>query len=81
MAVSAFSPPESSCTLWRRLRDDLDAAFERVVLVEQRQAGAAAAEERAEGVLEVPVDGGKGFGEALARRLVDPLDRFRGLRD
>ena len=29
--------------LARRLRDDLDAALERVVLVEQRQAGAAAA--------------------------------------
>ena len=39
--------------LARRLRDDLDAALERVVLVEQREAGAAAAEERAERLLEV----------------------------
>ena len=67
--------------LARRLRDDFDAALERVVLVEEREAGAAAAEERAEGFLEVDVDRGERFGEATARRLVDALDRFAGLRD
>ena len=85
IAVSAFSPPDSSCTLCRRLPggcgDDLDAALERIVFVEQRQAGAAAAEQRAERLLEVRVDGGERLGEALPRRLVDALDRFAGLRD
>ena len=85
MAVSAFSPPESSWTLCSRLPggcgDDLDAALERIVLVEQRQAGAAAAEQRAERLLEVAVDGGERLGEALPRGLVDALDRLAGLRD
>jgi hypothetical protein len=67
--------------LARRLGDDLDAALERIALVEQRQAGAAAAEQRAEGFLKIPVDGGKRLGEAMPRRLVDPLDRLRGLGD
>ena len=67
--------------LARRLGNDLDAALERIGFVEQRQAGASAAEQRAEGRLEVPVDGGKGLGKALPRRLVDALDRFAGLRD
>ena len=67
--------------LARRLRDDFDAALERIVLVEEREAGAAAAEERAEGFLEVDVDRGERFDEAPARRLVDALDRFTGLRD
>src|SRR2546427_3604444 len=62
--------------LARRLRDDFDAALERIVLVEEREAGAAAAEERAEGFLEVDVDRGERVGEATARRLVDALDRF-----
>src|SRR5262245_7961227 len=35
----------------RRLRDDLDAALERIVFVEQREAGAAAAEQGAERLL------------------------------
>jgi len=43
-----------------RLRDDFDAALERIVLVEERQAGAAAAEQRVEALLEVQVDGGEG---------------------
>src|SRR5262245_7356047 len=64
-----------------RLRDDLDAALERIVFVEQREAGAAAAEERAERLLEVAVDGGERLAEPLLRRLVDALDRFGGLRD
>src|SRR5712692_3915881 len=65
----------------RWLRDDLDPALERIVLVEQREAGAAAAEERAEGCLEVQVDRRERVGKAPARRLVDALDRFTGLRD
>src|SRR5439155_23292814 len=64
-----------------RLRDDLDAALERIVLVEQRQPRAPAAEQRAEGLLEVAVDRRERLGEALARRLVDALDRFGRLRD
>src|SRR5262245_40472666 len=64
-----------------RLRDDLDAALERIALVEQREAGAAAAEQRAEHLLEVLVDGGERLAEALAGRLVDALDRFARLRD
>ena len=39
--------------LARRLGDDVDAALELIVLVEQRQAGAAAAEQRRERLLEV----------------------------
>src|SRR5205085_8165762 len=42
-----------------RLRDDFDAAFERIGLVEKRQAGASTAEQRAERFLEIPVDGGE----------------------
>ena len=42
IAVSAFSPPESSITFCRRLPGrlghDVDAALEHVLLVEQRQA-------------------------------------------
>src|SRR5204863_9985295 len=64
-----------------RLGDDLDAALERIGLVEQRQAGAAAAEQRAEGLLEIAIDGRERLGEPLARRFVDALDRFAGLRD
>ena len=60
-----------------RLRDDLDAALERIVLVEQRQAGAAAAEQRAERLLEVAVDRARTpRAKRCARRLVDPLDRL-----
>ena len=44
--------------LARRRGDDVDAALERIVLVEQREAGAAAAEQRAERRLEVRLDGG-----------------------
>src|SRR5262245_26010973 len=43
--------------LARRLRDNLDAAFERIVLVEEGQAGAAAAEQRGKRFLEASVDG------------------------
>src|SRR5262245_31671990 len=50
--------------LARRLRDDLDPALQRIALVEQRQAGAAAAEQCAESLLEIPVDGGERFVEA-----------------
>jgi len=85
IAVSAFSPPESSCTLCRRfagrLRDDLDPALERIVFVEQRQAGAATTEQRAEHVLEVAIDGAERLIESLAGRLVDAGDRLARLRD
>src|SRR5262245_20505835 len=54
-----------------RLGDDLDPALERIGLVEQRQAGAAAAEERAEGFLKVAVDRGERLVEAVAPRLSD----------
>src|SRR6185369_4326508 len=64
-----------------RLGDDLDAALERIVLVEQREPGAPAPEQRAERLLEVPVDGRERLAEALAGRLVDPLDRLSRLRD
>src|SRR5262249_52335207 len=67
--------------LSRRLGDDLDAALERIVLVEQREPGASTAEQRAERLLEVPVDGGERLAETLAGGLVDPLDRLGGLRD
>src|SRR5262249_53590227 len=40
----------------RRLRDDLDAAFKRVVLVEQRQPGATTAKQGAESLLKVVID-------------------------
>ena len=52
-----------------------------IVLVEQRDAGAAAAEQRREGLLEVGVDGGERVAEARVRGLVDALDGFVGLRD
>src|SRR5262249_47024702 len=65
--------------LARRLRDDLYAALERVVLVEERQARPAAAEQRAECLLEIAVDGGKGLRKALPRGLVDPFDGLGGL--
>ena len=65
--------------LARRLGDDLDAALERIGLVEQRQAGAAAAEERAEKILEVAVDRSEGLGKPLSGGLVDALDGFGGL--
>src|SRR5436190_23453345 len=55
--------------LARRRGDDVDAAFERIVLVEQRQTGAAAAEERAEGGLEVLLNRGKRLGKARLARL------------
>jgi hypothetical protein len=81
IAVSAFLAAREQLDalqpLARRLRDDLDAAFERIVLVEQRQAGAAAAEQRAERRLEVAVDRGERLGEALQRRLVDALQSLR----
>src|SRR5439155_17330378 len=67
--------------LARRLGDDLDAALERIVFVEQREAGASTAEQRAERLLEVGVDRRERLAEALARRLVDALDRFARLRD
>src|SRR5207245_6768092 len=67
--------------LARGLRDDLDAALERVGLVEQGQPGAAAAEECAEGLLEVAIDRRKRVGEAPARRLVDAPDGFGRQRD
>src|SRR5213594_4330100 len=65
----------------RRLGDDFDAALERVVLVEQRQPGPAAAKQRAERLLEVSVDGGERLAEALTRRLVDALDGLGRLRN
>ena len=67
--------------LARRLRDDLDAALERIGFVEQRQPGAAATEQRAERLLKIAVDGEERFRETLTRRFVDPPDRFARLRD
>src|SRR5205814_2440130 len=64
-----------------RLSDDFDAALERIGFVEKRQARAAAAEERAERFLEIAIDRRERVGEAVARRFVDPLDRFARLRD
>src|SRR5205807_1646035 len=64
-----------------RRRDDIDAAFEWIALVEQREAGMPAAEQRAEGRLEVLLDGGKRLREARLARLVDPLDGFRRVRN
>jgi hypothetical protein len=85
IAVSAFSPPERSWTfcsrLPGRLRDDVDPALELVVLVEQHEAGAPAAEERRERPLEVRVDGDERLAEALLRRLLDLLDRVAGRGD
>ena len=82
IAVSAFSPPERSCTLWSRLPGgwaiDVDSALELIVLVEQHQPGAPAAEQRAEGALEVLVDRRERLAEALLRGLVDLLDRVVG---
>ena len=84
MAVRAFSPPERSCALEPfagRLRDDLDAALERIVFVEQREAGAAAAEQRAERLLEVLVDRGERVRERWRVVSSIRLDRLAGLRD
>src|SRR6185436_4951671 len=67
--------------LARRLGDDLDAALERIVFVEERQSGAAAAEQRAEHVLEIVIDRREGLDEARARGLVDALDRLARLGD
>src|SRR5438094_903423 len=63
------------------LRDDLDAALERIGFVEQRQPGAAATEQRAERLLKIAIDGEERFRETLTRRFVDPPDRFARLRD
>src|SRR5262249_44822346 len=64
-----------------RLRNDFDAALERVVLVEERQACASPPEQSAEGLLKVDVDSRECFGKALTRHLVDALYRPRCLRD
>src|SRR4030095_15545175 len=55
---------------WRG--DDVDAAFERIVLVEQRQPGAPSSEEGAEGALEIFLNRRKGLGEARFAGFIDP---------
>ena len=62
----------------RRLRDDVDTAFELVAFVEQHKAGAAAAEKRRERLLEILIDDGKRFFESFFRGLVDPANRLPG---
>src|ERR1700686_289158 len=64
-----------------RLRDDFDAALERIALVEQGEAGAAAAKESTEGEVEVVIDCRERLRKALAGRLIDALDGFAGPRD
>ena len=72
------SPPESSETLWSclpgRLRDDVDAALERIVFIEQHEVGFAAAEELGEHLAEVDPDLLEGLREKLLGRLIDLRD-------
>jgi len=67
--------------LARRRGDDVDAAFERVGFVEQREAGPATAEERRERLLEVGVDRCERLAEPRVRGLVDLADCLVGLGD
>ena len=54
-----------------RLRDDVDAAFERIAFVDEREVGSAAAEELGEHLAEVHADLFEGLGEELLRGVVD----------
>ncbi len=61
------------------LGDDVDAALERIALVDQDEGRLAAAEELAEDLLEVRLHLLEGLGEHLLGRLVDFLDREKEL--
>ena len=75
IAVSAFSPPDSSCTLWRRLPGGwamMSMPLSSASLSSSSiRPARAAAEERRERLLEVLVDHGERVVEALARGFVD----------
>src|SRR5690606_41256373 len=62
--------------LARRLRDDVDAALEDVLLVEQHEARTSAPEQGGEHLLEVGVDCRERLLEALTRGLVDAVNRL-----
>ena len=77
------SPPESSETrlqlLARRLRYDVDAAIQRIVLVDQRKIRAPAAEQLRKHLAEVHPHLRERLGEELLRRLVDSRDHVEQL--
>ena len=85
IAVSAFSPPDSSVSACGRLpggqakisRPD----FQRVVGIDQLQLGLAAAEQRLEQPLEMPVHRLEGFEQALAAFAVQIGDAVPQPRD
>ena len=85
IAVSDFSPPESSATFCRRLAGgrghDVDAAFGQVGFVGQAHFALAAAEQGLEHAAEVVVDGVEGVLEAAAGFGVEFLDGFFGVAD
>ena len=57
-----------------RFRDDVDAAIERIVFVEQDEVGAAAAKKLGEHFAKVDPHLGERFGKELFGRLIDPGD-------
>src|SRR5215471_13385333 len=67
--------------LARRLRDDLDPAFENVSLVDQLHLAMAAAEQLDKHLLEIFVDGGERLYELLARPALDLGDRRLSVRN
>ena len=77
-AVSACSPPESSDSvagfLPGRLRQNFEAGFERIVVLDELQLRGAAAEQLGEQALEVRVDDGERRQQALARLAIEALD-------
>ena len=72
------SPPESSETLCKllagRLGDDLDAAFQGIVLVDEQEIGAPAAEKLGKHHLKIFANLGEGVGEKLLRGPIDFQD-------
>ena len=85
MAVSDFSPPESSSDVLQPLAGrrghDVDAAFGQIGLVGEAHFALAAAEQRLEHLSEVRVDAFEGFLEAAARFGVEFLNGFLGVAD
>ncbi len=84
-AVNDCSPPESSDSvagfLPRRLGDDLQAPFERVLALDHFQPRLAAAEQRREQLAEVSIDRLEGLSQPLVRLAVELADGRAQLGD
>src|SRR5262249_52912057 len=79
--LAAREEPDRLVPLARRLRHDLEAGVEGVVLVQEVHGRRTAVEEAREDLAEVPVDRGEGLLEALGGRGIDRADRLLDLRE